>query len=156
MCVKVTRAFIPHNSMVDEIKKLHQIQTLAFSTPVRVPKLRGLITSHKGIIGLLMDYISSIGYHLQCTLRSANTIDRNRRKKWSRQIEETLVELHSQDIIWGDAKSTNVLIDEVSDDSWVIDFGGGNAEGWMDSALHGTVAGDLQALERIKKELADC
>jgi hypothetical protein len=49
----------------------------------------------------------------------------------------------------------NILIDEVTDNAWVVDFGGGNTEGWIDLELHGSVAGDIQALERIKKELAD-
>jgi hypothetical protein len=48
----------------------------------------------------------------------------------------------------------NILIDEVTDDSWIVDFGGGNTDGWIDRDLHGSKAGDLQALDRITAELA--
>lgn len=77
-----------------------------------------------------------------------------RRQKWTGQIQETLKELHDRDIVWGDAKLAKVLIDEVTDDAWIVDFGGGNTHGWIDQDLHGSKAGDLQALERITAELA--
>ncbi|CZR62566.1 uncharacterized protein PAC_12463 [Phialocephala subalpina] len=172
MCAKVTRHAV-HDSMSDEIRKLYQIQTTNFDSLVRVPQLKGLIVSHTGIVGFLIDYIASLGYHLEDALRCAKatsgaliekgngtplpeiTISKAQKEKWSRQIEETLEALHTRNIIWGDAKMANILIDEVTDNAWVVDFGGGNTEGWIDLELHGSVAGDIQALERIKKELAD-
>ncbi|EHK97981.1 hypothetical protein M7I_6213 [Glarea lozoyensis 74030] len=172
MCAKVTRNAV-HDSMSDEVKKLSQIQTTNFGAFVRVPQLQALIVSHTGIVGFLIDYIASLGYHLEDALRCAKatsgtlvkegngpplpeiTISKAQKEKWSGQIEETLRALHARNIIWGDAKMANILIDEVTDDAWVVDFGGGNTEGWIDPELHGSVAGDIQALERIKKELAD-
>lgn len=172
MCAKVTRS-APHESISDEIRKLHQIQTTKFDSLVRVPKINGIITSDTGIIGFLIDYIPSLCYDLgdalRCAKATASTtleerdgppmpvvhISKAQREKWSCQIEDTLKALHTRDIIWGDAKMANVLIDELTDDAWVIDFGGGNDRNWVDPELHGTVAGDLQALERIKRELAD-
>lgn len=85
----------------------------------------------------------------------ATTISNARREKWSCQIEETLAALHSRNIVWGDAKTANVLIDEVTDDAWVVDFGGGNTKGWIDRELHGSIEGDQQALRRIKEELPE-
>jgi hypothetical protein len=56
------------------------------------------------------------------------------------------------DIVWGDAKTANVLIDK-KDDAWLIDFGGGNTEVWIDEELWDTKEGDLQALEKILREV---
>lgn len=67
---------------------------------------------------------------------------------------ETVEALHTWNIIWGDAKMANILIDESIDDAWVVDFGGGNSEGWIDHELHGLMEEGLKALERIRKELA--
>ena len=41
------------------------------------------------------------------------------KEKWVAQIEHTVAELHKNDIIWGDAKPENVLIDE-DDNAWVL------------------------------------
>ncbi|KFZ05902.1 hypothetical protein V501_07915 [Pseudogymnoascus sp. VKM F-4519 (FW-2642)] len=172
MCAKLTREST-HDSISDEINKLYEIQTSNFPSVVRVPRLMGLVESHTGIVGFLMAYIPTyrhdLEYNLRCAKATLGADDRHRdgtplpatiisnarREKWSRQIEETLAALHSQNIIWGDAKTANVLIDEVTDDAWVVDFGGGNTKGWIDRELHGSVEGDQQALRRIKKELAE-
>jgi hypothetical protein len=149
MCAKLARNST-HDSISDEINKLYEIQTANFSSVVRVPLLMGLIESHTGIVGFLMAYIPTYRHNLEYALRCAKatlgaddrhrdgtplpatTISKARREKWSRQIEETLAALHSRNIVWGDAKTANVLIDEVTDDAWVVDFGGGNTKGWID------------------------
>ncbi|KAK3309407.1 uncharacterized protein B0T15DRAFT_563816 [Chaetomium strumarium] len=69
-------------------------------------------------------------------------------ERWAQQIRGTLAALHRAGITWGDAKPDNVLID-VHGNAWIVDFGGGRTEGWVDSAKAETVEGDLQALERI-------
>jgi Ser/Thr protein kinase RdoA (MazF antagonist) len=56
--------------------------------------------------------------------------------------------LHTQHIIWGDGKAANVIIDE-QDDAWLIDFGGGWTDGWVDEELADTVEGDQQAISKI-------
>ncbi|KFY91354.1 hypothetical protein V500_04702 [Pseudogymnoascus sp. VKM F-4518 (FW-2643)] len=172
MCAKLARDST-HDSICEDINKLYEIQTENFPSVVRVPRLMGLIESHTGIVGFLMAYIPThlhdLDYALRCakaTLGSddrhrdgtplpATTISKARREKWSRQVEETLTALHSRSIVWGDAKTANVLINEVTDDAWVVDFGGGNTEGWIDHELRESVEGDQQALRRIKKDLAE-
>jgi len=52
------------------------------------------------------------------------------------------------DVVWGDAKTSNVLIDEHGD-AWILDFGGGNTVGWIPEELVGTKEGDFQALKMI-------
>jgi len=87
-------------------------------------------------------------------ITSKLTISKAQREKRPRQIEETLLDLHSRNIIWGDVRMANVVIDEVTDDAWVVGFGLGRAN-LIDENLYGTKEGDLQGLEIIKKELAE-
>jgi len=60
----------------------------------------------------------------------------------------TLRELHEADVVWGDAKAENVLIDS-DNNAWIIDFGGGYTAGWVDENLANTVEGDQQGPSRI-------
>lgn len=76
------------------------------------------------------------------------------RRKWAAQIEDTVKELHCLGIIWGDAKPGNIVIDEC-DDAWLIDFGGGFTQPWVDSELAESVEGDLQAVGRIRERLEE-
>ena len=79
-------------------------------------------------------------------------IDPSRRERWSSQIQSIVHKLHELDIVWGDAKTANILLDR-NDDLWVIDFGGGGTPGWIDRKLMDTKEGDLQALKRILEEI---
>jgi len=67
-----------------------------------------------------------------------------------RPDEQTVIELHKQDIIWGDAKPDNIVIDEC-DNAWLIDFAGGFTEPWVDRKLCESCEGDLQAVGKIKR-----
>lgn len=69
-------------------------------------------------------------------------------QQWVEQITLVVTWLHEAGIVWGDAKPDNVLID-ASKDAWIIDFGGGYTEGWVDPDLAGTEEGDNQGLYRI-------
>jgi hypothetical protein len=55
-------------------------------------------------------------------------------------------------VVWGDAKTSNILIDK-KDDAWIVDFGGGQTLGWVDYELVGSKDGDLQALKKILEAL---
>lgn len=162
----------PHDSITDEIKKLYGVQTSAQGPLARVPQLKGFVLSPLGVVGFLTNCIPSLCHNLEYLLACARvtgvtvpknedtpsppaiTISKARKEKWTSQIQEILQSLHARDVIWGDAKLANVLIDEVTDDAWLVDFGGGNTQGWIERDLHGSKAGDLQALDRIAAELA--
>lgn len=47
-------------------------------------------------------------------------------------MQDTVRLLHQIGVIWGDGKASNVLIHRETDDAWVIDFGGGWTEGWVE------------------------
>jgi serine/threonine protein kinase len=70
------------------------------------------------------------------------------RKLWADQIGGALEMLHDQDIIWGDAKADNILID-AQENAWMVDFGGSYTVGWVDEDKAGTVEGDMQGLAKI-------
>lgn len=63
------------------------------------------------------------------------------------QIQSTAERLHSVNIVWGDAKPDDVLIDE-DNNVIVIDLGGGTTKGWVDRKLEGSIEGDLRGLGR--------
>ena len=74
------------------------------------------------------------------------------REKWSIQITTTVRSLHKAGIIWGDAKAANILIDN-KNNAWVIDFGGGFSEGWVEKSQMDTIEGDLATLIKIDELL---
>lgn len=70
------------------------------------------------------------------------------KERWASQISRSLKRLHDNDIIWGDAKAENILIDK-NDDAWIIDFGGNYTSGWVDKDKSGTLEGDKQGVAKI-------
>lgn len=57
--------------------------------------------------------------------------------------------LHEVDVIWGDARLENMLIDNESDDCYLVDFGGRQPDGRVDEKLKESREGDAQALKKI-------
>ncbi len=49
----------------------------------------------------------------------------------------------------GDGKASNALIHCDTGDAWIIDFGGGWTDGWVDQELGGTMEGDELAVNKI-------
>ena len=69
-------------------------------------------------------------------------------------MAHTLQYLHAQHIIRGGGKLDHVVIDSHKD-AYIVDFGGGYTQGWVDKELADTVEGDLQALGSITKYLSE-
>ncbi len=112
---------------------------------VRVPAFKGVVESAKGkVVGILMEYIPVVATLADLIKPNngseATPTDTARREKWAAQIEHTLGYLHGADVVWGDAKSSNIPIDD-KDDAWVVDFGGGQTWGWVKTELVGTEEG---------------
>ncbi|KAJ4116188.1 hypothetical protein NW768_011161 [Fusarium equiseti] len=123
----------------------------AFPDPssIQVPQLLGYIHHQdtKQILGFVREWIP--GHRLDDV-----DITPEKGQKWIVQISQTIERLHEHGIVWGDGKPNNIVIDE-KDDAWLIDFGGGTTEGWVDGELSETIEGDNQALRRIIKFLSD-
>ncbi|KAM5353509.1 hypothetical protein ACJ41O_000159 [Fusarium nematophilum] len=117
---------------------------------LRVPQLLGYIhhKDTKQVLGFLRQWVP--GRRLS-EIDVANTTAETRRK-WVSQIRENIQLLHKQGLVWGDGKPSNIIIDE-QDDAWLIDFGGGFTDGWVDKELAETTEGDEQALAKITKLL---
>lgn len=117
---------------------------------IRAPSLYGyVIHAHsKAIIGLLRRWVSSSARGK--TLRDINmaAVALNIRQKWADQVRQTVANLHSVGVVWGDGKPSNVVVDE-NDNVELIDFAGEWSTGWVDEPLAETVEGDDQAVERI-------
>lgn len=133
-----------------ELDTLLRFRRDSFSDNLFVSRLGGLVTWDDGlsVMGLLIEYIygsETLGY-------AAEDASKAEREKWAQQIRATVKRLHDANITWGDVKPDNVLID-ANGDAWVIDFGGGCAEGWVDQELEGTKEGDLQGLSSIENFL---
>ncbi|KAI1026331.1 hypothetical protein LB503_012824 [Fusarium chuoi] len=141
-----------------ELDCLWKITKSPHAAAIQVPKLLGLITTPKNgkTIGFLEEYIPVSETWELSTLESiddVSAIDESRRRKWASQIRGTVDLLHKIGITWGDGKASNVLIHRETDDAWVVDFGGGWTEGWVDEELSGTVKGDEVAVKKIMEYL---
>ncbi|KAJ6780600.1 hypothetical protein PWT90_10989 [Aphanocladium album] len=74
------------------------------------------------------------------------------RQKWADQIKDTMEDLHCLNLVWGDCKPVNVVLDKAQD-TWLIDLGDCFTRGWVDPKLEGTLAGDEMGLANILKWL---
>jgi hypothetical protein len=136
------------SSTLKELSAYAKIHAAQVGANVRVSRLLGVVKDEKTtrIIGLLLSYIDCDHKTLLCAGRGPEHA--LLRQKWTQQITQSLQELHAHGIVWGDVKPDNVLIDK-HDDAYLIDFGGGYTNGWVDNELSNTLEGDLQGLERI-------
>ncbi len=111
--------------------------------------------SQKGVIGILLSYVPH-KHSLRALLDGVaeGTIAPSEatpslRQKWAMQIRETLTGFHRLGILWREAKTDNVLIDD-NGDAVVVDFGTNTA---ASHDKYGTMEGEEQGLEKIMAAL---
>ncbi|KAI3322948.1 hypothetical protein HD806DRAFT_499726 [Xylariaceae sp. AK1471] len=130
-----------------ELSNYEKIDNAGLEEELFISRLHGLVRNASDlIVGFLLTDIDCKATTLACAANPDVPI--SLRRKWADQVKSTVERLHAVGIIWGDVKAANVLVD-VNNDAWVVDFGGGYTEGWVDKELAGTVAGDLQGLTKI-------
>jgi serine/threonine protein kinase len=113
---------------------------------IRICRLLGVVKDDENqLIGLLLTYIECDFLTLACAAEPDTPA--STKQKWVDQVTGTLTQLHEAGIAWGDAKPDNVLIDK-NDDAWIIDFGGGYTQGFVEREKARTIEGDLQGLEK--------
>lgn len=142
------------NSTLREFNAYTKIQSAKFDDTVRTSRLHGVVQDETTgrIIGLLLSYISCDNQTLLCVGR--HPMFSSFRQKWLDQISYTITSLHAHGIVWGDGKPDNVLID-TSNDAYLVDFGGGYTQGWVDKEHANTIEGDLEGLRRITDYLLE-
>lgn len=140
-----------HDLALVEVHKYENIKRADFPADVRTSCLYGIVEDEKSqILGLLYEDIGRDAFPLDFEeVMSAQTPE-SLRGRWINQIRHTIRSLHQVGVVWGDAKAGNILVDQNGrGDAWVIDFGGGYTEGWVDREKSNTIEGDLQGLTRI-------
>lgn len=142
-----------------EFDCLSQVMAAAnIKSPFRVPKLVGLIHApgdhHNGqVVGIIEEFIDSAPGYSTLQRTGRQNVSESQKRKWAEQVRRTVEDLHQIGVVWGDGKTDNVLLD-VNEDAWLIDFGGGWTQNWVDENLAGTVEGDMQAVQKIERFLA--
>lgn len=137
-----------------EIKTMKQVEKLGLRKQIRIPRVLGLIgfkDSKTEILGFLQSHIES---PTPLTKLLDSKIPQGKRDRWAKESEEIVNILHKHDIIWGDAKADNFMVD-VREDLWIIDFGGSYTDGWVDPELMETEEGDDMGVEKIVGALDD-
>ncbi|RMZ69798.1 kinase subdomain-containing [Pyrenophora seminiperda CCB06] len=140
------------DSVKREIQILRKLEKL--DVDIKFPHLLGFVAmgnSKTEAMGLLLENIES-PTPLTKLLRSS--VDEEKRAEWSRKSSQYVKALHDHDIIWGDAKADNFMVDADSE-LWIIDFGGSYTEGWVDPEISETLEGDEMGLEKIQAALED-
>jgi hypothetical protein len=143
------KAFQPgcQREALHELNANLRIDQLKVEDGLRVPRILGLVQGEDGsYMGLLLSYIDCDGRTLEGAVRADTP--KHLRQRWADQVISNLEHLHEAGIVWGDAKAANVLVDR-NMDAWIIDFGGGFTEGWVEREKAGTVEGDIQGLAKI-------
>lgn len=144
-----------HASFVREFEILHQLTKHRLNGNFRLPVLYSLViysTSPTTAMGLLLHYINHDGSMADWI--TGRNPSRQLREKWYHQIADTVRALHRCDIVWGDVKPENVLIDH-DQNAWIIDFGGGFSPDFVDEMAIETADGDDQGVSRIREMLLD-
>lgn len=155
MVCKAYARGLEFDNLKQELINLHDIAeaTVDFDVPLRISLLRGYVTHAVtgAIIGLLRAWIppNKYGNTIQDAGRHMATIPVPIRRKWFRQVTETVKALHELGLFWGDGKADNICIDP-DDNAWLIDMAGGFTHHWVRKEIAGTKEGDNHGLLKLK------
>ncbi|KAF3764645.1 hypothetical protein M406DRAFT_70826 [Cryphonectria parasitica EP155] len=144
-----------------ELHLLNQLEIKGLYDRIRCPHLVGIVTRHdsspksddgrKSVMGFLQTLIQN---PIPLTEKFDSAIPQSQREQWAKEAEEIKTILHEHDIVWGDAKGDNFVVDS-SGDLWIIDFGGSYTEGWVDPEIAETKKGDDMGIEKVVNALHD-
>ncbi|KAH0292567.1 hypothetical protein KCU62_g1919, partial [Aureobasidium sp. EXF-3399] len=137
-----------------EIKIMKHIEKLNLHKEMRVPQVKGLVSfsnSRTDIMGFLQTHIEGAE---PLTHLLDSDVPQSKRDGWATESEKMVKLLHKHDLVWGDAKADNFMVDK-DDKLWIIDFGGSYTEGWIDPELNETVEGDDMGTKKIVNALHD-
>lgn len=132
-----------------EISILRKIEKLGLD--IKVPRLVGFVRfgDSEEVMGFLLSHIEA---PIPLTKLLSSSVSQEKRDSWSKKSKEYIDALHKHDIVWGDAKADNFMVD-AEDELWIIDFGGSYTEGWVDPELSESLEGDEQGLQKVREAL---
>ena len=130
------------------------------ATRIRAPRLAGLVslpsssstTPTHHLVGFLLTAIPAPTTPLTDLMRPS--IPQLKREAYADESQRMLSILHNNNLVWGDAKGDNFLVDG-NGELWMIDFGGSFTEGWIDRELADTLEGDEMGVEKVVGGLED-
>ena len=137
-----------------EIKLLNKIEKLGLHKELNIPQVLGLVGTDNSKTDIMGFLLSVIDNPKPLTTLLDSKIPHERREKWAKQSQRMVDILHGKNIVWGDAKADNFLVDK-NDDLWIIDFGGSYTEGWVEGELMETEQGDDMGMEKVVNALDD-
>ncbi len=103
------------------------------------------------MVAILLTFIKNQGTLFMMARKSQ---DPDQLVSWAKELEGLVNELHGADLVWGDAKPENVLVD-LENKLWLIDFDGSYTADWVDAENKESQKGDLQGVARTKKWLEE-
>ncbi|GAM83395.1 hypothetical protein ANO11243_013830 [Dothideomycetidae sp. 11243] len=150
-----------------ELRLLKEIESKNLHQSIRVPLVQGVVvddhtttktlpesTSRDSPISILGFLLTPIPNPTPLTSILDEDVAESRRSQWAKQVERTVAALHEADIIWGDAKADNFVVDK-HQNLWIIDFGGSYTEGWVEEKYAETKKGDRMGVEKIAAAVRD-
>lgn len=137
-----------------EIGLMKRIEKLELHKQMNVPLVKGLVGfegSQTEIIGFLQTEIED---PTPLTTMIDEDVPQSKRDKWAKESARIKDILHDNNIVWGDAKADNFMVDK-HDKLWIIDFGGSYTDGWVDPELAESQEGDDMGVDKIIDALHD-
>ncbi|KAF5971603.1 hypothetical protein FBULB1_9146 [Fusarium bulbicola] len=136
-----------------ELQTYKMIQAAGLDSQFNLCRVYGIVLDeYEFILGVLLTHVDTRGCPLSTKIAPGEPDDppHEVRQQWMDQIEAAVSALHRADIVWGDIKAENVLIDQ-DNNAWVTDFGGGCTRGWVDKEVAETMEGDRMGMARLRK-----
>jgi tRNA A-37 threonylcarbamoyl transferase component Bud32 len=137
-----------------ELKLLKRIEDIGLNKSINVPQVLGLVYPGPGSSRIMGFLQSNIKNPTPLTKMLDEDVSQRKRDKWAKEVGHMKEHLHENDIVFGDMKADNFLVDE-NDKLWIIDFGGSYTEGWVNPELAETEEGDDMGAEKIVNALHD-
>lgn len=140
-----------------ELEVLKDIEDKGLHHKINVPVVKGIVRwygsggSGNQMMGFLQTAIED---PTPLTRMLDSDVVEDKRQEWAKQARKAIKVLHDNDIIWGDAKADNFMVDRHGR-LWIIDFGGSYTEGWVDPDLEETEEGDDMGVDKIVGALRD-
>lgn len=127
-CIKAVYRYVSEDSFLREVRVLAESDRITNVIP-----FFGVVEADTGlrrIDGMVLKYIA--GTVCLSDIISATLMQKN---EWNQQIAGAVGALHEAELVWGDAKADNILIDGETNDAVLVGFLGGYTNGRKDGLM---------------------